>query len=176
MNKKMLFSLALLVSIPAFAGDALSFLTGDFKTFVNSAVPAAEREQFANYYGKVNAQLKSKQPAEQLELSYSLRKAALDAMKSQHRSWSNDITAFMTDPHYLDAAYDSERAMLRDFLCWQGAYVKFQETTNVKQTVALAKKTPSFDSAKMMDSVKTHVAKAKDKIGGWFGKLKTKLT
>lgn len=172
----MLFSIALLVSMPVCAGDVLSFLTHDFKTFVNTAVPAAEREKFANYYGKVNAKLKSKQSKEKLELSYSLRKAALDAMKSQHRSWSNDITAFMTDPHYLDAAYDSEREKLRDFLSWQGAYVKFQETTNATQTVALAKKAPSFDSAKMMDSVKTQVAKAKDKIGGWFGKLKTKLT
>jgi len=171
----MLFSLALLLSMPAFGGNVLSFLTGDFKSFVNSAIPAAEREKFANYYGKINAQIKSKQQAEQIELSYSLRQTALDALKGQHRSWASDINAFLTDPHYLDAAFDSDRAKLRDFLSWYGAYEKFQESTNVTHKVVQSKSVP-FDPAKMMDSMRTQVAKAKDKIGGWFGKLKTKLT
>lgn len=177
MKKRMLFSVALLLSLPLIASDVLTFITSEFRTFVNTAIPAAERERFADYYGKINAQIKSKKPVEQIELSYSLRKTALDAMKNQHRSWAKDIEAFMNDAHYLDQAYDGDRAKLRDFLNWYGAYEKFQEAGNVKQTTLVhAKKAPSLDTSKMIDSVKTQVAKAKDRIGGWFSKLKTKLT
>lgn len=175
MSKKMLFSIALLLSMPAFGGDVLSFLTGDFKEFVNTTIPAPQRERYADYYAKVTAQIKSKKEAERLELSYTLRQTALDALKNQHRSWASDINAFLNDPHYLDAAFDTERGKLRDFLSWYGAYEKFQEAGTVKEKRAKTE-VAKFDSSKMMDSVRTQMAKAKDKISGWFRTLKTKLT
>jgi len=175
MNKKMLFSIALLLSMPAFGGSVLSFLTGDFKEFVNTTIPAPQRERYADYYAKITAQIKSKSEAERLELSYTLRQTALDALKNQHHKWAKDIGAFINDAHYLDAAFDTERGELRNFLSWYGAYEKFQETGNTKQKRAKTE-VAKFDSSKVLDSVRTQMTKAKDKIGGWFKALKTKLT
>ena len=142
----------------------------DFSSFVNRTVPAAQRERFAGYFERISAQINAKNESERQELAYTLRKTALDAMKTEHRSWANDITAFLSDPHYLDATFDTERGQLRDFLSWYGAYEKFQGATKTKTRVAQS------DTSKFMDSVKVHLAKATNKIGGWFKSLKTRLT
>lgn len=175
MSKKIIFSIALLLSAPACAADVLSFLKGDFKEFVNSTVPAAQRERFAGYFEKISEQIKKKDEAGQQELRYTLRKTAIDSLKVEHRTWASDITAFLSDPHYLDAAFDKERGQLRDFLSWYGAYEKFQETTKMKTKVA-SSDVSKFEASKFLDNMRTQVAKAKDKIGGWLKSLKTRLT
>ena len=178
MKRRVVFSLVFLFSIPLHADEALSFLTQDFKGFVNSLVPAKQREKFADYYGRVSAQIKSRSKQEEKrELAYQLRQTALDSLKTNHRTWSRDIEAFLTDPHFLDADYDAEREKLRDFLSWYGALEKFQEMQTVKHTaVAKNSKGPKLEGVRVMDNVRTQMAKAKDKIGGWFRTLKTKLT
>ncbi len=177
MSKRIIFSIALLFSLPSLA-HALSFVEKDFKSFVNRVVEAPLREKFADYYGTLNARINTKDEKERRSLRADIYQTALDSMKTEHKAWAQDIQTLLADVRYLDKSYDKERAEARDFLDWYGTYSKFRAATQApsKTKVAFSRKKLSDGTKEFFDGVRGQVTKVTSKVGDWFKNLKTSLT
>ncbi len=170
--RKTVLSISLLLSIATpVSAQVLSFIpANDFKSFVNGVVPAPHRGKFAAYYKDFEAKVAKKSTGEQQTLRYTQYKTALDSLQEEHRGWADKINLFLSDISYLDTAFDKERADVRQYLYWYGAYEGFQVSMHIKAP------TQPIESKKFLDNVRIQLSKAGNKVGGWFKTLKTKLT
>ncbi len=172
MCKRNVLSISLLLSLstPALA-QVLSFIDKNFSSFVNHMIPPPQRDRFAAYYQKIDESIKRKSEKERQKLQGNLYQTALNALKSEHRGWFNDIQMFRSKACYLDTSFDKERSDMRDFLYWCGTYERFQVATKTKVAHVDSKNFKNF-----IDTVRVQVSKVTYKIGDWFKSLKTRLT
>jgi hypothetical protein len=153
------------------SADHLPFIDKDFDLFLKRMVPSSVRAQFTKKYKDFQENSKKLAAAERVKRNYDLFEKALDSLEVEHKAWAEDITAFLSDLRFLDAAYDAERVVVRDFLERYGLFKEFSKEASVHITVAKQSKTK-----KAWKSVKTQLAQASHKVGDWFKSLKSNAT
>ena len=183
MNKK-IFMLAALSSLASveITAHVLSFVEKDFDTFVDRMVPTPQRNKFKSYHKEVEKRLTARSNAEQEKFRVSFYERAKKSLRAEHRTWADDINAFLADAKYLEKKYDTERSDVKQFLYWCGTYDSFQVATRTKGVREQGRDRLGFvdnmknQATKVADKVKNQASKLAGKVGDWFKTVKTRLT
>ncbi len=179
MNKKIftLAALGVLVSVEIMA-HVLPFIEKDFDTFVERIVPLSERKKFKSYHKEIEKRLAVKSEVDQEKLRVSFYENAKKSLKTEHRTWADQIDFFLVDAKYFNKKYDKERSEIRQFLYWYGSYNGFQVAT---KGTCERDETGFIDNVKnqatkVTQKVKIEATKLAEKISGWFQAMKTRFT
>ncbi len=155
----------------------LTFVAATFDDFVTRTVPEKDQGLFCGYYTELKDKLDKETTEKQKQTRSYLYNRGLTLLEENHHVWSEEIKLFLTDLRFLDETFDKERSDIRSFLYWYGAYQEYAYARGQQmQKIAQVQIEESKKEDGFLSTAKSYVAKATQKVGGWFkgwGKSKT---